>query len=106
LGLGRTCSMTTNAQHSGIKLWRNYVRRIVGMIAQRPMTCLAIHLRVFAVLLRVQHIRVAAFACLVAGKVYRAGGNLAHRSSTIVAVLPKALRNDVVAYDQKRQKRE
>ncbi len=65
------------------------------MLGQRSVACLAVHMRVFPVLLYVQHIRVAGFTCLMAGKVNRASGNFADRIAAIVAVLPKAFRDDI-----------
>jgi len=76
------------------------------MFALRTVTSLAIHMRMFALRLHVLNVRVASLAGFVPGKLDRMGSYLADGSSTIMPILPKAFRDNVVAHHQKHQKGE
>ena len=76
------------------------------MLRLRPMTGFAVHVRVLAVFLRVQHVYVARFAGFVPGEMNRARGDLADRCSAIVPILPKGTRNDAPANEEKDEKRD
>ena len=76
------------------------------MIRQRPVARFAVHVRVLALRLLIRHIRVAALAGLVPGKLHRLGRNFTNRRAPIVPILPKRLRNYIVAHHQKHHKRE
>jgi hypothetical protein len=60
----------------------------------------------FAALLYVRHVRVAAFAGVVAGESDRMSGNLADGGSAVVTILSKCLGDNEVTHYQKHQKGE
>ena len=84
-------------------------RRLHGLgrtLNQSAVAGLAVHMRVLAVLLYVQHVRVAALAGLVPGKFHRMRGNFADGRPAIVPILSKAFGHNVVACHQKHQEGE
>ena len=76
------------------------------MFRQRSVAGFAVHVRMFALALHIQHIGVAGFASLVAGKLHGVGGDLANGGAAIVPVLSKTLRNDVTSNNKKDNKGE
>src|ERR1035438_4769518 len=76
------------------------------MFRQRPVAGFAVHVRFLAFFLRVKYVDVAGFASLMAGKMNCTRGDLAGRSSAIVAVLPKAFGDNVAANHPKQNKGE
>lgn len=101
LGLGRTRRVTPRAKYCRIQLHRCYRRRIVGVLCQRPVARLAIHVRMLALALHIEHVAMAGFAGLMTGKLHRTGRNLTDRIAAIVAVLSEAFGNHVTSDDKK-----
>ncbi len=99
--LGYILFMAARAQHGRIRQLRHHRSWIGGMSSKRAVAGFAVHSRVFARLLHFEHVAVALFASLVTGKRNRLRRKLAQCISTIVAVLPKALRNKVCPHQQK-----
>ena len=95
LGLAALAAWQRDAENGCIQLWRVAPTRIVGVLGQRPMTGLAVHLRVLAALLHCRDVGVAGLASLMAREVDWTSGNLGDGVSAIVTVLSKALRNKV-----------
>ena len=102
--LGRAGRMAADAEDSGVEFGRGD-RRIVGVLGQRSVAGFAVDVRVLAVLLRVQNVRVAGFARIVAREVDGTGGHLRDRVPAVVPIFPKALRDNKVPdyekYDEK-----
>src|SRR5690348_10173708 len=101
LRLGGACRMTLRAQHRCIRLHWSYRRWILCMPRQRSMAGFAVHMRVLAFVLHIEHVAVASLASLVAGKLHRSSGNLADDGAAIVPVLSEALGNHVMANNKK-----
>lgn len=70
------------------------------MLRQWSMARLAIHVRVLAFALQIEHIGVARLARLVTGELYRTGCNLTDRIAAIVPELPEAARNHIMSNDE------
>jgi len=73
------------------------------MFRQGTVARFAIYVRVPAVFLLVENVRVAGFASLMAGEVDGTGSDVGQRVPAIVAVLSKALRNHEAADSQKNE---
>jgi hypothetical protein len=95
--------MTANAQHGGIKFGGLHRTGIIGMFRQGPVARFAVDVHMLAAVLFAQHVCVAVLAGLVAGKVHRASGDLAHGVSTIVSVLPETPGHKKCTHSHKHQ---
>lgn len=104
LGLGDVLFMAANAENFCVRQLRNHRTGIIGMLCKRPMAGLAVHARMFARFLYIQHFGVALLTGLVAGKNYRLGTEFGQRVSPVVAILSKALGDEVRPYQQKQHK--
>ncbi len=88
--------MAANTQSGCIKFFRcdggvSRMRRLW------PMTCFAVHVRMFADALGGSDVGVAGFACLVPGEMNWACGDLRYRGGPVMAILAKCARNDIAA---------
>jgi hypothetical protein len=75
-------------------------------LKKRVMTGLAVDVGMLAGLLFVSHVGVTGLTRVMPGELCRVSGNLAHRSSAVVPILPKAFGDNVVARHQKYQESE
>ena len=102
LGLGSTGRMAAGAENGGVRQNRLHRGRVVrrGVFFLCAMAGFAVHVRMLALAFDVHYIGVARLAGLVAGKLYRACGNLADSSGAIMAILPETLGNHKVAHHQ------
>lgn len=94
--------MTLDTKFRRIKL-RGLNRGIVRVLRKRTMAGFAIDVGVLAGLLHLEDVRMAGFAGIVAGEVDGTGSNFSNGGSTVVAVLPEALRHHEVP-DHKKQR--
>ena len=79
------------------------LRRRRHSLKERAVARFAVHVRMRALGFGIGNIRVAGFARLVPGKLHRMLGNLAHRRSAIMPILPEGLWNHIAAHYQKHQ---
>ncbi len=93
--------MAARAKHGGIRQLRHDGSWIGGMSCKRAVASLAVHACMFAGFLQFQHVAVALFTSLVTGKGKRLRRKLRQCISAIVAILPKALGNEVCPHQQK-----
>ena len=85
-GFGGAGGMAADAEHRGVRLagidgW------IVGVLRQRTVTGLAVHLGVLAAGFCLGHVGVAGFAGLVSGEMDGVGGDLGDGGAAVVSVL-------------------
>jgi len=76
------------------------------MLRQGSVAGFAVYMRMLAVLLHVQNVRVAGLAGLVTRELYRVSGNITNGRAAIVTILPKGLGDNKPSYHQKQQKGE
>ena len=76
------------------------------MLRQGSVAGFAVYVRMLAVLLYVQYVRVAGLAGLVPRELYRVSGNITNGRAAIVPILTKGLRDNKTSYHQKQQKGE
>jgi hypothetical protein len=93
--------MASRAEHSRIRQLRHYRSRILGVLGERTVAGFAVHARVFPSLLHLQHVAMAIFTGVVTGIRDRLRRKFSQRISPIVAVLSKALGNEVRSQQQK-----
>jgi hypothetical protein len=106
LWLGRAGGVTANAQYYRVKLGWSYSGWVGRMFGLRPMARLAVHVGVLAVPLRVEYVRMTGFTRFMAGKVHWPRRDFSDCVSTIMAILPEALRDNEAADYQKHNKGE
>jgi len=101
-GLRRAGLMAADAKYCGVEFGWGYGGRIVRVLCQRPVAGFAIHVRVLAVFLLIEHVGVAGLAGLVPGEIDRPGRYFGQCIAAIVAVLSETLRHQK-APDHKEQ---
>ncbi len=103
LGLCRIRLMAADAEHGRIELWGSYGSRIVRVLGQRPVTGLAIHVRVLAIFFLFEDVGMAGFAGLVPGEVHRPGRDFRQCIAPIVPILAETFGDQKSAEDQKQE---
>jgi len=94
LRFGDVCLVATDTKHGCLQFRRLDRARIFRVLCQRPMTCFAIDARMASFLFHFEHVGVARFASLVAGKGNRPGGDFGDGVTPVMAVLAKAARDE------------
>ena len=82
--------MAARAEPGGVRQNR-LDRRVVGVLSQRAVAYLAVHMRMLAFAFYVHYIRMAAFASPMAGELDGVGGYFTNGGAAIVPVLAKLL---------------
>ncbi len=85
--------VATDTKHGCLQFRRLDRARIFRMLGQRSMTCFAIDARMPSFLFHFEHVGVAGFTSLVAGKGNRTGGDFGDGVTPVMAVLTKTARN-------------
>ena len=94
LWFGDVRLVTTDTKHGCLQLRRLDRARVFCMLCQRPMACLAVDSRMPSFLFQVEYVGMAHLACLVTCKDNRVRGDFGHCVTPVVAVLPKAMRDE------------
>jgi hypothetical protein len=93
-GFGAVGLMTAGAHYGCVQLLRLHRTRIVGVLGQGAVASLASDHHMFAQLFLIHDVGMAGFAGFVPGKCNWPGCDLADRRPSIVAILPKTVRDD------------
>ena len=94
LRFGDVRLVATGAKHGGLQFRRLDRDRVFRMLGQRPMTRLAVDSRMPSFLFQFEHVGMTRLAGLVAGKGNRMRGDLGDCVAPVMAVLPKATRDE------------
>ena len=102
-GLSGVRFVAADAQHSGVEFGRSHRGGIVSVLGERSVAGFAIHVRMLAVFLFVEHIRVTAFAGVVAGVIDGPRRNFGECIPPEVPVFAEALRYQKTPDNQKKE---
>ena len=91
--------MTAHAEHSGVELLRLHRSGIVCVFGQRPVTTLTGDVCVLALILDLQHVRVAGLTGTVSGVGDRPGFDFTEGIAAVVTVLPETARHQRIAQE-------
>jgi len=94
LRFGDVRFVATGAKHGGLQFRRLDRDRVFRMLGQRPMARLAVNSRMPSFLFQFEHVGMARLAGLVAGKGNRTRGDFGDCVAPVMAVLPKAARDE------------
>ena len=95
--------VAADAQHSRIELGRSHRGWIVRVLGLRPVAGFAIHMRVLAIFLLIEHVCMAAFAGVMAGIINGPRGNFRERVPAVVPVFAETLRYQKSPDNQKEE---
>lgn len=102
-GFRSVCFVAAGAEYGCIEFVWLHGPRVIRMHGQRPVARFAIHMRMLAIFLLVQHVCMAGFAGLMPGEFNGADSNFGNRVPAIVPVLSEAFRDYRVPDDQKQE---